>query len=365
MLTFLHAADFHLDSPFAALRADKAAARRRESRDSLLRLADYVNEHHVDLVLLAGDLFDSVSPYRETGELVARALGRMRARVFAAPGNHDWYAPGSPWDTIAKMDNVTVFQENTMTAYPVPGWNLVIHGAAFVGPDQTEGLLTGFQVPADGLRHIGLLHGDPGNRGSRCNPVLKEEIAGSGLDYLALGHIHKREDPRRFGKTLCAWPGCLEGRGFDELGEKGFYQGTLSEDGSIALMFVPFSTRRYEVLSVDITDADPAAAVEAVVPADAGRWLCRILLTGETEEGMVSLDALREKFEDRFYALEFRDGTRLREDIWARSGEDTLRGMFLRQLRSRLAEAQTEEERTRITRAARMGLCALDHRDLG
>ena len=87
MLKFIHAADFHLDSPFAALPPGRAAERRRESRELPFRLADYVNAHGVELVLLAGDLFDSAAPYRETGEALAEALGRMNARVFAAPGD--------------------------------------------------------------------------------------------------------------------------------------------------------------------------------------------------------------------------------------------------------------------------------------
>ena len=101
MIRFLHGADFHLDSAFGALPAQRAAERRRESRELLFRLADYVNGHDIDLVLLAGDLFDSASPFRETGEQLAAALGQMRARVFVAPGNHDWYGPGSPWETRA------------------------------------------------------------------------------------------------------------------------------------------------------------------------------------------------------------------------------------------------------------------------
>ena len=61
MIRFIHAADFHLDSAFGALSARQAAARRREGRELGFRLANYVNSHGIDLVLLAGDLFDSAS----------------------------------------------------------------------------------------------------------------------------------------------------------------------------------------------------------------------------------------------------------------------------------------------------------------
>lgn len=200
---------------------------------------------------------------------------------------------------------------------------------------------------------------------ARYNPLRKEEIAASGLAYLALGHIHKRTEPLRLGNTLCAWPGCPEGRGFDELGEKGFCQGTLADDGSVSLEFVPFARHRYEILEVDVTGRDPRAALEAALPPETAQDLYRIVLTGETGEGGVDAAGLTEALADRFYALEIRDRTRMAEDIWARAGEDSLRGLFLRGLRARWDAAESEAEREIVTQAARFGLAALDHRDLG
>lgn len=364
MLKFIHAADFHLDSAFGALTARQAAARRRESRELAFRLANYVNSRGVELVLLAGDLFDSGSVFRETGEQLAEALGQMRAKVFVAPGNHDWVGPGSPWLTVDWPENVYIFRENRLTAVELPDWNLTIHGAAFTAPEQASGFLTGFAAPEDSRVHIGLLHGEVDGAEARYDPIRKGEIAASGLHYLALGHIHKRAEPATFGETLCAWPGCPEGRGFDELGEKGFYEGVMDDGGKVSLTFVPFARRRYEILEVDVTGQSPRAAVEAALPADTAQHLYRILLTGETGEGGVDAAALREALADRFYALEIRDHTRMAEDIWARAEEDSLRGLFLRELRTKWSAAQTEEERETVTQAARFGLAALDHRDL-
>lgn len=365
MLKFIHAADFHMDSAFGALSASQAASRRRESRELGFRLAEYVNSHEIDLVLLAGDLFDSTGAFRETGEQLAAALRRMQAKVFVSPGNHDWYGPGSPWVTVQWPGNVHVFSTGQMTAVDLPEWNLTVHGAAFTGPEQAAGMLTGFVAPSDGRIHVGVLHGEVEPSEARYNPIRKEEIAASGLTYLALGHIHRRTESQTFGTTVCAWPGCPEGRGFDELGEKGFYAGTMDDTGKVALTFVPFARRRYEILTVDVTGQAPRAAIEAALPTETVQDLYRILLTGETGEGGAQAEALQEALADRFYALEIRDQTRLAEDLWARAAEDSLRGLFLRDLKSRLDSARTEEERQRITMAARFGLAALDHRDLG
>ena len=361
MLKFIHAADFHLDSAFGALTARQAADRRQESRELAFRLAGYANSHGVSLVLLAGDLFDSTGAFRETGEQLAQALGKMQARIFIAPGNHDWYGPGSPWLTVKWPENVHIFQTPEMTAVELPG--LTVHGAAFTGPEQAESLLAGFSAPEDGRIHIGLLHGEVAE--SPYNPIRREEIAASGLHYLALGHVHKRAEPQIWGRTVCAWPGCPEGRGFDELGEKGFYEGVLEDSGQVSLRFVPFARRRYEILEVDVTGRSPRAAVEAALPEDTARHLYRILLTGATGAEGVDLPALQEALADRFYALDLRDHTRIAEDLWARADEDSLRGLFLRRLRLQWDGASTEAERETVTQAVRFGLAALDHRDLG
>ena len=222
MLRFIHAADFHLDSAFAALTPRQAAARRRESRELPVRLANYVNQNNIDLVLLAGDLFDSAASYRDTAEELSAALGQMEAQVYIAPGNHDWYGPGSPYLTVKWPENVHIFTQPRLETMEWPEKNLALHGAAFTHGEQADGFLTGFTAPADGKLHIGLLHGEIDPSEARYNPIRKEEIAASGLAYLALGHIHKRTEPLTYGGTVCAWPGCPEGRGFDELGKKAF-----------------------------------------------------------------------------------------------------------------------------------------------
>ena len=209
--------------------------------------------------------------------------------------------------------------------------------------------------------HLGVLHGELGEA-SVYDPVSREDIAASGLAYLALGHVHKRTEPLRFGDTTAAWPGCPEGRGFDELGEKGFYAGVL-QDGQVTLRFVPLGKRRYWVLPVDVTGRDAAEAVEAALSAGAEGDLCRVLLRGESSGA--DLDALRRRFSGRRAYLEIRDETTLPQDLWRRAEEDSLRGLFLRRLRGQLETAETEAERETIRQAARFGLAALEGWDLG
>ncbi len=358
----VHAADFHLDSAFGALGTEQAKQRRRESRDLVERLSNYVNQQGADIVLLAGDLFDGETTYRETIEQLPRALASMAAEVFIAPGNHDYYHARSPYATLNWSENVHIFTKNEIEGITIERLGCTVYGAAFTRASQEESLLKDFCAPDDGLIHIGVLHADLGAAEARYNPLRTEEIAASGLDYLALGHTHAFSGVQEVGQTAYAYCGCIEGRGFDETGDKGFLAGTVDR-GSAQLRFVPFARRRYEILSVDVTDREAEAALREALGESTASDLYRVIFTGETGEGGVDTQRILERFGADFYHLEVRDKTRLREDIWQRCAEDSLRGLFLRDMRAKY-DAAAETEKETIVRAVRFGLAALDGRDM-
>ena len=106
MIRIIHAADLHLDSPFEGLDRRRAAQRRREQRTLIDRIAALAAERQADLLLFSGDLFDTNAAFLETASCLENALRAVRIPVFIAPGNHDYYAKGSPWTLL----QVPVFQ---------------------------------------------------------------------------------------------------------------------------------------------------------------------------------------------------------------------------------------------------------------
>ncbi len=356
MLKILHAADFHLDSPFAALNEEQAALRRKEQRQLLRSLAEAAAG--ADLVLLPGDLLDSGVCHLETVEALEEFLNSLPGKVFVAPGNHDYYAPESPWDRMELRDSVRIFTSPQPEPVELPDLGCTVWGAAFTSP-RSAGKLRSFRAPAEGMQLM-LLHGDVGGS-TGYGPIGESEIAASGLRYLALGHIHACSGLRQSGDTYWAYPGCLMGRGFDETGEKGYLSLELDEAGCRA-EFHPLPARRYEILSVDVTGAESLlSAVEAALPPDAQEHIFRVLLRGQWPE-KPRVEALAEALAERCFQAELRDETQLLADIWLDAGEDTLRGSFLRVLK-RKYDAAPEEEKARITLAARYGLAALDYRE--
>lgn len=354
MLKLIHGADFHLDAPFAALSPEKARQRRAEQRQLLSRLADLAEEEGADLVLLSGDLLDGGETYQETVEALSHALGQIKAPVFIAPGNHDPYGPRSAYAGTAWPDNVHIFTSVQPEGVELPELGCVVHGAAFTTPQADRSPLMGFSAPRDGRIHLMTLHGDVAGQG-RYGPIRPEDIAASGLTYLALGHIHACSGLQRAGETCWAYPGCPEGRGFDETGEKGVLAVTVDDQGAVSARFVPLAGRRYEIVEADVTGKDSAEeALREVLPASPTGDCCRILLTGQRSFGTPDLAALTALAQPSYFSVSVRDNTRPLRDLWQRAGEDSLTGLVLRALKG---EKDLEDREL----AARFALAALEH----
>lgn len=326
-LKILHSADWHLDSPFAGFPEAQRTLLKEAQRKIPGKIADLCRRESCDLVLLAGDILDGEAS-RETIEALKDALERCGVPVLVAPGNHDFCAPGSPWLEEKWPNNVFVFT-GAMKSVTIMDLDCRVYGAGYQSMD-CPALLENFRVQGEEKYQIAVLHGDPMQKNSPYNPITAAQVRASGLDYLALGHIHKA-GAFRSGNTLCAWSGCPMGRGWDETGEKGVCIVTLEEEAEIQA--VSLDTLRFFDLQVDI-GTDAAAALEAVLPGMGSDDFYRITLTGC---GEVDIAALTRKFA-AFPNLELRDKTEPPLDIWADAGEDTLEGVYFGMLRKAMAE---------------------------
>ena len=174
MVRILHAADFHLDSAFTGLNEQQARQRRQESRDLTRRMVEYANDHGVQLMLLAGDLFDSDSIYGQTAEELAAALAEFRGHVVIAPGNHDCYTAASPYARTLWPDNVLIFTAPEMLSMGLsfPQYGCTVYGAAFTAPEMPESAELAGIAEQDGNVAIGILHGEAGVKDSRSRRAI-------------------------------------------------------------------------------------------------------------------------------------------------------------------------------------------------
>lgn len=353
MIKILHSADWHLDAPISGHSPEQADFLRRELKKIPQQIVKLAKAESCDLMLLAGDLFDSTSASAETLRNVQNALAEVKIPVFITPGNHDYLCPGSPYEADGWPENVHIFKNTKIEEVSVPELSCKIYGAGYTSMD-CPALLKGFQAAGEEAWHLGIFHGDVENAGSPYFPITREQIRTSALSYLASGHIHKGSSLRA-GETLCAWPGCPMGRGYDELGTKGVILVTL--DDEVKASFLPLSTPRFYDEEVEVGD-NAKDAVAALLPALHTDDFYRITLTGYS----TGIDLSQLSF-PQVPNLILRDETRPEIDLWRSVGEDSLEGVYFGFLQQ-ASQSDMEKTRDRAALAARISRQILDGQEV-
>ena len=323
MIKILHSADWHLDSPMSGQNPENAEFLRRELRKMPEKILSIAKAEGCNLMLLCGDLFEgTVLP--ETVRYVQKVLSQAGMPVFITPGNHDFLSPGSPYEMAGWPDNVHIFKEPKIESLTLPELDCKIYGAGYTSMD-CPGLLKDFQAEGDEKYHIGMLHGEADTARSAYCPITKEQLRNSALSYLALGHIHKGGSTRG-GETLCAWPGCPMGHGYDEVGEKGVLLVTL--DDGVELSFCALDCPRFYDEELE-AGTDPEKALASFLPSLPSTDFYRITLTGYCAG--VDIKALQAAF-PHIPNLILQDETLPEMDLWQSVGEDSLEGVVFSML---------------------------------
>lgn len=366
-MKILHTGDLHLDSPFAGLDISRAEKRRRELRDTFSRMMKYAREKDIDMVIIAGDLFDSSFVTRETVLLLEREFASLSCPVVICPGNHDPYTPESIWAKTAFSDNVCIFKEQTLTKMSFDSLGCDVYGYAFNSQYVTECLVDG-SVEDTGRINILAAHGDIISPISKYAPLPPAVIRAFGADYAALGHVHNTISTKLALKGLGAYCGCPEGRDFGEIGEKGALIVDVDRDGA-SVEKVRFAKRTYYAFTLNIDGAEDMGAVGAAIDKciEEGNYssehLVRITLSGAVSPSLVINTAhLAENTRGLFY-LEIEDDT---TPTWNAEGLLSDKGIRGELYRTLLPDLESEEREVRETAslALRYGLAALRGEDI-
>lgn len=353
-MKILHSADWHLDAPLSGRTEQQAAFLRREMLKIPGRIAELCRKEACQMLLLSGDLFDG-DYTRESYRTVYDALDELKIPVFIAPGNHDHCKPSSVYLAERWPENVHIFTHPVMEKVEVQALACTVYGAGYDAMD-CPALLEDFHADGQGKWHIGVLHGDATTAASPYCPVSAQQVRRSGLDYLALGHIHKGGSFRS-GDSFCAWPGCPMGHGYDEPGIKGVILAEVGE--TVQARAVPLDTPRFYDESLEVGD-DPEGALASLLPGVQTHDFYRVTLEGYADG--VDLEALRAKF-SHIPELELRDRTVPETALWSTAGEDSLEGMYFGILKAAL---DTDSERLQrcVKLAARISRQILDGQEV-
>ena len=363
-MKLIHVADLHLDSKLNRHLDEKRA---RERRNELLvtfqRLVEYGAEQGVEGILIAGDLFD-----------VAKVSATARNAVLAAMKEHPdiifYYLRGNH-DADAFLQEVLDIEGKLPENLRLFGKEWTSH--ELTGKDGTQVVITGAEMDGENKDKLALsllldqrkinivmLHGQEvetaGKRDAEVIPL--REYKNRGIDYLALGHVHAPKLEKLDARGVYAYAGCLEGRGFDECGPRGFYLLTLQE-GQLQADFVPFAQRVMWELHVDVSSGIPisnavmttnentisnavmtsndaiacireALKEKKIRPKD----LVKVILTGEVDlQAEFDESYIAKYFEGSLYFVKVVDKTTARIDYERYAKDASLKGEYIRKVK--------------------------------
>ena len=401
MVRLIHTADLHLDSAFSSrFSKEEAEERRRNLLIAWNKLLQYGIERKVQAILISGDLFDSPVVSRSTMEIFLSSIRKNpEISFFYLRGNHDTKNTFRFRDDLPK--NLFLFSKEGKK-YRLKE-KLVLLGQEFYGterrnefpeefygterrselPEESYGTESLLELPEepeesgeeellspssakDAVQSIWnlkeedcnilMLHGtlrDGGPEVQNEQGISLKQLSRYPIHYLALGHIHKREEGK-YGSLYYIYPGCLQGRGFDEEGEKGFYYVEIEEETKeVKAEFVPLKEGAFRIIPLFLSEEDGTLDAEEKIRESLkkegaeAKDSVRIILKGEKRaEEERNLRYLEKQLEEEYAYIEIKEETKLKLRKEEFIHEKGLKGEFLRMVCE--SESLSEEEKEKL-----------------
>lgn len=339
IIKFVHTGDIHLGLQFnkVSFHKDKAVLRRRELWSTFERIVNYCIKESIDFLFVAGDLFEydyfTIGDIKRVRDIFEKAEG---VNILIVAGNHDILNSKSLYNRVVWSPNVTIFQ-NKLEKKVFSDLDTVVYGYSW---DRSEikdsDLFNDFQYENEDYdkNKILILHGDI-NKESKYLPLTLEGLNNLGMDYIALGHIHK---PIIYNDKI-AYCGTPEPLDFGELGQRGIIQGVI-EKGKTKFEFIPFSARCFYQEDIDVDGdmsyLDIKEKIKSIQTGNPEKDFYRIYLKGYIQND-ISLENLYGDIEEYFYHLELFDETIPDYDLDALEllHKNNIVGQFIRKMKDK------------------------------
>lgn len=342
-MKIIHCSDLHLDSAMETnLSAEKAKERSRETLRTFERMVTFAKENEVKIIIVAGDMFDTERVTSRTSDFVLNVIENTPEIDFLClKGNHD--EKNAIFNTPKLPENLKLFSDSwTFYRYE----NLLVSGIELT-EENCNRLYDELNLSENDI-NIAVMHGQT-STATGAEEVCLNRLKNKNIRYLALGHIHSyRKEQLDLDGEWC-YSGCLEGRGFDECGEKGFVLIEI-KDNRLETQFVPFAARMLCEVPVDITGLysvnDIIIAAKTASQDLNSKNLVKYVLCGSyTLETQKDILYITEALQDSFYFVKVKDESKLRLDEADYSNDVSLKGEFIRAV---MVSDLEEQEKSQI-----------------
>ena len=351
-MKIIHCADVHLDSKMTAnLTKEQARERKSEILRTFSKMVEYAKNHQVTAIIIAGDMFDTRNISVTVRNMVSDLIWKNPEIDFLyLRGNHD--TDNFLTKMEEKPENLCVFGDN---------WIAYNYGKVTITGIELnqENALTAYNsLVLDSEKfNIVTMHGQVMGYKSKDNAevISLDDLKNKNIDYLALGHVHAYQMEQLDSRGVYCYSGCLEGRGFDECGSKGFVVIDIDPRTQTATTeFVSLAARTLYTLPVEVsgvhTTQDVAERIEqALLQAKiASTSLVKIVLQGEVDvESEINVEFLVERFAEYFYFIKIYDETKLLISYEDYANDISLKGEFIRLVQ---ASSLSEEDKSLVIR---------------
>lgn len=325
-MRIIHTSDIHIDSPLTTrLPAEKVRSRRRELLQNFSKLVDEARATHTDAIIIAGDLFDRDRISRKALDTAFEIIEGAQDIIFLyLPGNHEGEAFINSDRNLPT--NLKVFSKD---------WTYFEIGSSIIaGRSEIRGGMFESLKLSSNKKNIVVLHGEIRDKTSSPESIGIREAAGKNIDYLALGHYHSYSAEAIDDRGVAVYSGTLEGRGFDETGDKG-YVAIDTDAPRIKFSFRSFAQRKLHIIPIDLSGAvrttEINERVERAVRSIPYSDIVRVELVGKYFPTLwKDTEAIENEYKNRFYYFEVKDSSKIAINPDDYKLDKSLKGEFIR-----------------------------------
>ncbi len=343
-MKFIHTSDLHLNSKMnSKLARDKSKDRKKELLLNFLSMTEYAKKSGAEAFIIAGDLFDS----EKVGDAVKSAVTDIisscpEIKFLYLPGNHEKAALLS-FERLP--ENLLVFGSE---------WTYFNVGdACFAGRSETApGMFNELTSPSEKAL-IAVLHAEMRESSDFGGIIGKKEFQNTEISYLALGHYHSYQVIANSKCGAAVYSGTALGRGFDEVGEKGFVVAE-TNGKNVSFCFQKSTGRKLDEVSVQLDGVEnPKEFEEKILHAcrDISKNdLVRVVLRGyKSPDATFDIATIEAKLKESFYYFEIKDESKLEISPEDYAKDKSLKGEFIRLVLSDKKLSDEEKDKIILT----------------
>lgn len=360
-MKFVHIADMHFDSPFVNLSEKDIMGdlRRLEQRKAFKKIIEYIKENNIKYFFISGDLYEHKYIKQSTIEYINKLFEEIpETNIYIAPGNHDPYTKNSYYNKYNWSKNVKIFGPKVEK---IETQDVNIYGYGFDDFYCSDSGVENIEIEQNEKPNILIIHGNIDGstiEDMQYNSMSKKMLEEKGFDYVALGHIHKKDYNTEENQKI-VYPGSTISLGFDELGEHGMIVGDV-EKNKLEIQFVKLDDKQFTKRELNVDNIySKEELIEKIneLKIEENNYV-EIILIGNRNFEINKYDLIRYILNNNI--IKIKDNTKIAYDLEKLENENTLKGLFIKEMNKKIKNAETEEEKEIIEKSIEIGLASLE-----